>query len=109
MQVLSGKLQSSIDAAVCLARHQGSGAGPINVADISTETKISISYLEQIFAILRRNHVVSGIRGPGGGYVLNRPAANITLNEFVDEAEPRDKLMLGLLKKVTLKEVLQSA
>ena len=41
--------------------------GPVSLADISERQGISISYLEQLFAKLRRNGLVSSVRGPGGG------------------------------------------
>ncbi len=44
-------------------------------------------YLEQIFQRLRRAGIVSGKRGPGGGYVLGRLAADITLREVVEAVE----------------------
>ena len=47
---------------------------PVTLADISEEQGISISYLEQLFARLRKNGLVKGTRGPGGGYCLARPS-----------------------------------
>ncbi len=46
---------------------------PISLADISRRQEISLSYLEQLFSRLRRNELVTSVRGPGGGYLLNRP------------------------------------
>lgn len=58
--------------------------GPVTLADISKNQDISISYLEQIFAKLRRTGLVTAARGPGGGYKLSRPAEAITLAEIMD-------------------------
>ncbi|MFT4675052.1 MAG: Rrf2 family iron-sulfur cluster assembly transcriptional regulator, partial [Reinekea sp.] len=46
--------------------------GPINLADISERQGISLSYLEQLFAKLRKQGLVASVRGPGGGYLLGR-------------------------------------
>ncbi|MBU1834091.1 MAG: Rrf2 family transcriptional regulator, partial [Gammaproteobacteria bacterium] len=48
--------------------------GPISLADVSGRQDISLSYLEQLFAKLRRKDLVCSIRGPGGGYRLSRPS-----------------------------------
>jgi len=58
--------------------------GPVTLADISKNQDISISYLEQIFAKLRRTGLVTAARGPGGGYKLSRPAESITLAQIID-------------------------
>ena len=47
---------------------------PISLAEIARRQEISLSYLEQLFGKLRRGEVVKSIRGPGGGYLLSRPA-----------------------------------
>jgi len=61
--------------------------GPLSVADISIETKISVSYLEQLFASLRRANLISGVRGPGGGYILARPPQHISLLDVMSHDE----------------------
>ena len=43
---------------------------PVSLADISRRQEISLSYLEQLFAKLRKNGLVKSIKGPGGGYLL---------------------------------------
>lgn len=65
-----------------LAIHANSG--PISLADISNRQSISLSYLEQLFAKLRRNELVASVRGPGGGYLLNRPTEEIFVAQIVD-------------------------
>jgi len=57
---------------------------PISLADISVRQDISLSYLEQLFAKLRKNKLVASVRGPGGGYLLNRPKADINVAEIID-------------------------
>lgn len=59
------------------------GAGAITLADISERQGISLSYLEQLFARLRKQGLVSSSRGPGGGYRLSRSAENITVLDVI--------------------------
>jgi Rrf2 family iron-sulfur cluster assembly transcriptional regulator len=58
--------------------------GPVTLADISVCQGISLSYLEQIFAHLRRDGLISGTRGPRGGYRLARPADQITVADIIN-------------------------
>ncbi|MFK7828325.1 MAG: Fe-S cluster assembly transcriptional regulator IscR [Congregibacter sp.] len=57
--------------------------GPIRLAAISERQGISLSYLEQLFANLRRQALVKSVRGPGGGYRLNREAEHINVAEVI--------------------------
>ena len=57
---------------------------PVSLADISGRQDISLSYLEQLFAKLRRNNLVSSVRGPGGGYRLSRGGNEIFVAEIID-------------------------
>lgn len=57
---------------------------PVSLADISGRQDISLSYLEQLFAKLRRNELVSSVRGPGGGYRLSRGGHEIYVAEIID-------------------------
>lgn len=56
---------------------------PISLAEIAERQDISQEYLEQLFGKLRRAGLVTSSRGPGGGYVLARPAADIQVSEIV--------------------------
>jgi Rrf2 family iron-sulfur cluster assembly transcriptional regulator len=58
-------------------------AGPVTLADISQCQGISLSYLEQLFARLRKSGLVKGVRGPGGGYRLSRPATEISIGDII--------------------------
>jgi Rrf2 family protein len=60
---------------------------PIQVRVIGERQSIPTRYLEQIFQRLRRSNLVTGKRGPGGGYVLARPPADISLREIVEAVE----------------------
>ena len=52
--------------------------------EISGRQSISLSYLEQLFAKLRRGGLVNSVRGPGGGYQLSRNSEDIDVAEVVD-------------------------
>lgn len=60
-----------------------SGKGPVTLADISVNQGISLSYLEQLFAALRGKQLVRGVRGPGGGYYLGKPAQEISIADII--------------------------
>ena len=57
---------------------------PVSLADISGRQAISLSYLEQLFAKLRRNDLVKSVRGPGGGYRLSRGGHEIFVAQIID-------------------------
>lgn len=78
---LTTKGRYAVTAMLDLAIHQGKG--PIALADIAHRQGISLSYLEQLFAKLRRSALVSSVRGPGGGYNLARPASEIQVAEVI--------------------------
>ena len=59
------------------------GLKPITLSDISERQGISLSYLEQLFAHLRRHELVSSSRGPGGGYRLSRSADEMTVLDVI--------------------------
>ena len=65
---LSTKGRYAVMAIVELAQH--SGGDPVSLAEIAERQEIALSYLEQLFAMLRKNGFVKGVRGPGGGYLL---------------------------------------
>lgn len=68
---------------------ENSGVKPVSLADVAARRKISLSYLEQLFAMLRRAGLVAASRGPGGGYRLARPEAEIRVSDvFQAVAEP---------------------
>lgn len=84
---LTTKGRFAVTAMVDLALREHSG--PVALAAIAQRQQISLSYLEQLFGKLRRSELVESTRGPGGGYKLGRPSANITVADVilaVDEA-----------------------
>jgi Rrf2 family iron-sulfur cluster assembly transcriptional regulator len=60
-----------------------SGGRPVALADIAQRQEISLSYLEQLFAKLRRGELVKSVRGPGGGYLLSRSADDIRIADVI--------------------------
>lgn len=72
----------AVTAMLDLALHHDSG--PISLAEIAERHGISQSYLEQLFARLRRNGLVDGLRGPGGGYRLGRGGESISVADVID-------------------------
>ena len=79
---LTTKGRYAVTAMLDLALHAESG--PISLADISGRQDISLSYLEQLFAKLRRKELVSSVRGPGGGYRLSREHDTIFVAQIID-------------------------
>ena len=79
---LTTKGRYAVTAMLDLALHKNQG--PVSLADISCRQAISLSYLEQLFAKLRKSALVSSVRGPGGGYELERQADAIFIAEIID-------------------------
>ncbi len=78
---LTTKGRYAVTAMLDLAVHQHHDT--VALADIAARQGISLSYLEQLFAKLRRRGLVASVRGPGGGYSLALPAAQISVAQIV--------------------------
>ena len=78
---LTTKGRYAVTAMLDLALHYGKGS--VTLADIAQRQGISLSYLEQLFARLRRSGLVESVRGPGGGYSLARLPSAISVAEIV--------------------------
>lgn len=78
---LTTKGRYAVTAMLDLALNEA--RGPIRLAAISQRQGISLSYLEQLFAHLRRRDLVRSVRGPGGGYRLKRGVAEISVAEVI--------------------------
>lgn len=79
---LTTKGRYAVSAMLDLAIHND--LGPVSLADISKRQGISLSYLEQLFAKLRKSELVTSIRGPGGGYQLSRSLEGIFVAQIID-------------------------
>jgi Rrf2 family iron-sulfur cluster assembly transcriptional regulator len=78
------------------ARQEGCAVGeagerpasrPVSLAEVATAQSLSLAYLEQLFGHLRRAGLVASARGPGGGYRLARPAAEISISIIIDAVD----------------------
>lgn len=78
---LTTKGRFAVTAMIDVTLHQSSG--PVALAAIAQRQAISLSYLEQLFAKLRKSAVVDSVRGPGGGYVLARQAGEISVADII--------------------------
>ena len=78
---LSTKGRYAVMALVDLAAQDSTR--PVTLADIAERQEISLSYLEQLFAKLRRGDLVKSVRGPGGGYLLARSAGETRISEII--------------------------
>ena len=91
---LTTKGRYAVTAMLDLAFH--SQQNPVTLTDIATRQTISLSYLEQLFARLRRAGMVTGVRGPGGGYKLSRDASQINIADVIEAVdEPLDSTKCG--------------
>ncbi|WP_343559496.1 Rrf2 family transcriptional regulator [Kiloniella sp. b19] len=60
---------------------------PVALSDIADRQEISLSYLEQLFAKLRRAGLIRSVRGPGGGYMMARPADEVVITHIFKAVE----------------------
>lgn len=75
----SSRSRYAVAALVDLAQSQT--RRPVALADIAQRQAVSVSYLEQVFALLRQNGFVKSVRGPGGGYLLARAPEDVRISE----------------------------
>lgn len=78
---LTTKGRYAVTAMLDLALHYESQS--VTLRNIAENQKISLSYLEQLFAKLRKHKLVKGVRGPGGGYQLARDADDISIKDII--------------------------
>jgi Rrf2 family iron-sulfur cluster assembly transcriptional regulator len=82
---LTTKGRYAVTAMLDLASNDSSR--PVTLDMISQRQNISLSYLEQLFAKLRKASLVKSIRGPGGGYLLNVDPIEVTLTEIIEAVD----------------------
>ena len=82
---LTTKGRYAVTAMLDLASNDSSK--PVTLDMISQRQNISLSYLEQLFAKLRKASLVKSIRGPGGGYLLNVNPVDVTLTEIIEAVD----------------------
>ena len=79
---LTSKGRYAVMAMADLALHGGAERA-VPLQDVARRQEISLSYLEQLFARMRRAGLVAGVRGPGGGYRLARPVNGTTIADII--------------------------
>jgi Rrf2 family iron-sulfur cluster assembly transcriptional regulator len=82
---LSTKSRYAVTSLLDLVMH--SDHGPVSLADISVRQGISLSYLEQLFAKMRRNKLVVSTRGPGGGYSLGSTPDQVCIADVINAVD----------------------
>ena len=78
---LTTKGRYAVMAMADLAANQS--GKPVSLTDISLRQNISLSYLEQLFSKLRTEKLVKSIRGPSGGYVLEKSPKEIKISNII--------------------------
>jgi len=84
---LSTKGRYAVTAMMDIALHEKQG--PVTLAEISQCQGISLSYLEQLFSKLRKHGLVTGVRGPGGGYRLAKTADKISIADIIQSVDEK--------------------
>ncbi|MDO4156320.1 MAG: Rrf2 family transcriptional regulator, partial [Oscillospiraceae bacterium] len=82
---------------------------PISVISISKRQNLSMKYLEQILMVLRRANLVRNLKGWKGGYIIAKPAKQITLRTVIDALDRTilaDVTVQELIDDVALKEII---
>ena len=82
---LSTKSRYAVTSLLDMVMH--SDQGPVSLADISVRQGISLSYLEQLFAKMRRNKLVISTRGPGGGYNLENSPEDVCIADVINAVD----------------------
>ena len=95
---LTSKGRYAVTAILDIALH--AGTDPVCLADISERQSISLSYLEQLFAKLRRGGLVKSVRGPGGGYRLALPADQISIGMVISAVNENINVTRSLEREI---------
>ena len=82
---LTAKGRYAVTAMLDVALHMNEG--PVSLADISKRQDISLSFLEQLFAKLRRRELVTSVRGPGGGYFVKKNLEDVSVASIVKSVD----------------------
>ena len=94
---LTAKGRYAIKAMISIALN--TSKEPKTLLEISKNQGISLSYLEQLFALLRKGNLVAGVRGPGGGYRLSADPKNITIAQIINAINNNNEHNLSSEKK----------
>ncbi len=88
--ILGSKARYAVMAMVELAGHDD--GKPVTLAQLAEKQEFTVPYLEQIFRKLKQHELVKSVRGPGGGYVLGKPAHLLRVSEIVIAVEESLKM-----------------
>jgi len=88
---LTTKGRYAVMAMADLASYQN--GKPVSLNDISLRQNISLSYLEQLFSKLKNEKLVKSVRGPSGGYVLEKNPKDITLSNIIFAVDEQVKTL----------------
>ena len=88
---LTTKGRYAVMAMADLALYQN--GKPVSLNDISLRQNISLSYLEQLFSKLKNGKLVKSIRGPSGGYILDKSPKDIKLSNIIFAVDEQVKTL----------------
>jgi len=91
------KVQYGLQALLELAMKYG--GGPVQIGDIAKKQKVPVRYLEQILLLLKRNGLVSSVRGKEGGYSLVKHPSDICVLTIIESLEGPIELTSKKMKK----------
>ena len=83
--IFSTKSEYGLRALVNLAKNQDKA--PYSLAKIAKEEKISLAYLERLFACLKKARIIQSAKGVRGGYQLTRQASKISVKDILTALE----------------------
>ena len=88
---LTTKGRYAVMAMADLAANQKSK--PVSLNEISLRQNISLSYLEQLFSKLKNEKLVKSIRGPAGGYILEKNPKEISISNIIFAVDEQVKTL----------------
>ena len=83
--MLSQKARYALHALIVLAEHTGDA--PMQIADVAEEARVPRKFLEAILLDLKKRGIVKSTRGRSGGYLLGKPARDITFADVIREMD----------------------
>jgi len=79
----STKAEYGLRAIIHLAKTEE----PVSLASIAKKEHLSLSYLERIFSVLKKNNIIESFKGVNGGYLLTKPADQVTVGQIISVLE----------------------
>ncbi len=88
--ILGTKARYAVMAMVDLAGRDATM--PVTLSQLAEAQEITVPYLEQLFSKLKKQGLVKSVRGPGGGYILAKSAAETSVSEIIRAVEESTKM-----------------